>query len=249
MAWKRFAEAAEASDRALDLDSDNLAALRIGIKARLCACDWRRREDDERRVSDGVRAGQNIIAPFDHRALRDSEAEALELAQLWEKRYAKSDATWRGEAYRHNKIRIAYFSPDLRDHVVADVIAGCFEQHDRAQFETTAISLGPDDGSKMRARLKAAFDRFVDGRFLREDQIAAMLREFEIDIAVDLNCCPGAEHGGILARRAAPIQVNYLGYPGTKGVPFVDYLIADPILTPQQNRAFYTEQIACLPYT
>jgi protein O-GlcNAc transferase len=246
---KRFAEAAEASNRAHELDPLNVAVERVGIHSRLFACDWRRRDEDKKRVTDGLNSGQNIIDPFFHRALCDSESESFILAKMWARRFQGNRAAWNGPVYRHDKIRIAYISTDFYDHVVSDVIVGCFEHHDRARFETTAISLGPNDGSDMRHRLEAAFDRFVDMRGKTVDQVAATLRELEIDIAVDLNGQPNAEHTRAFAYRPVPLQVNFLGYPGTKGAPFFDYIIADPILIPDEHRAFYVENIAYLPNT
>ena len=153
---ERYAQAVEASDRALALDPGHVPAARHGIHARLHSCDWRRRTEDCRRITEGLRAGQDIVASVFHRAISDSESESLMLARLRAKDFTKSsNALWNGDLYRHDRIRIAYISSDFRDHVVARVIAGCFEHHDRIRFETTAISVGPDDGSEMRGRLDA----------------------------------------------------------------------------------------------
>jgi predicted O-linked N-acetylglucosamine transferase (SPINDLY family) len=248
-ASKRLAEAVEASDRALALDPGNSSATRLGIQSRLFACDWRRREDDERRITAGLKAGVLLVSPLNHRALCSSEAEHFEVARLRARAFPPSIPLWRGEIYRHDRIRIAYLSTDFRDHVVADAIAGCFEHHDKARFETTAISLGPTDGSAMRRRLEAAFDRFVDVHALSDAEVAAMLRASEIDIAIDLNGYIGESRTGILARRPAPVQVNYFGYPGTMGVPFIDYIIADPVVIPEEHRVHYSEQVVYLPCT
>jgi len=247
---KSFAEAAEASDRALSLDPENIGAARVGIHSRLHSCDWRMREDDKRRVTEGLGAGQQIVAPVFHRALCDSEAENLILARIWAKGFPRPEKLlWHGETYRHDKIRIAYLSTDFRDHVVADAIAGCFEHHDKTRFETTAISLGPNDASQMRRRIEAAFDRFIDVQAVSDPQAATMLRELEIDIAIDLNGHSGDKRVGILARRPAPLQVNYLGYPGTMGVPFIDYIIADPVVIPEEHQIHYSEKVAYLPHS
>lgn len=247
---KNFAEAMDASDSALVLDPENITAARAGIHARLFACDWRRRNEDEQRVAQGVKAGLRIVAPVFHRSIRDSEPESLILARLWAKAFPQSTtALWRGESYRHDKIRIAYLSTDFRDHVVADAIVGCFEHHDRRRFETTAISLGPNDASEMRRRVEAAFDRFIDVQAASDSEVAAAMRALEIDIAIDLNGHSGAKRPGILVQRPAPLQVNYLGYPGTMGVPFIDYIIADRITIPEENQIHYDERVAYLPHT
>ena len=122
---------------------------------------------------------------------------------------------WDGQPYRHEKMRLAYMSTDFRDHVVADMIVGCLEQHDRTRLDMTAISIGPDDGSAMRRRIAGAFDRFVDAHSMSDSQLARWIRELEIDVLVDLNGNSGENRQEILLYRPAPVQVSYLGYPGT----------------------------------
>lgn len=246
----RFAEAIEASDRALALDPGHISAARIGIRARLFACDWNRREEDERRISEGVRAGKRYITPFFHRSMSGSEAEHLALARLWTRKERRPARPMAGsDPYRHGKMRIAYMSTDFRDHVVSDVIAGCFEQHDRSRLELTAISLGPDDGSAMRTRIAAAFDRFVDGQSLSDREVARQIRELEIDVLIDLNGSSGENRREILLHRPAPVQVSYLGYAGTTAMPCVDYIIADPVVIPEEHHRYYTEQVVYLPHS
>ena len=246
---KRLTESVEASDRALALDPQSDEAARLGIQSRLFACDWRRRDDDKRRITEGLRMGRLLISPLNHRALCSSESEHFEMARLRAKSVLRTEALWQGQIYRHDKIRIAYLSSDFRDHVVADAIAGCFEHHDRMRFETTAISLGPDDGSPMRRRIAAAFDRFIDAQTMSDAEVAAILRASEIDIAIDLNGYTSLPRTGILARRPAPVQVNYFGYPGTTGSPFADYIITDPVVIPEEHRIYYSEQIVYLPHS
>jgi predicted O-linked N-acetylglucosamine transferase (SPINDLY family) len=247
---RQFSEAIDASDRALELDPESIDAARIGIQARLFACDWDRREADKRRISEGVAAGRRIITPFYHRTISDSEAEHLVLAKIWAKGLLRAP-TAQGQHNRHRsgKIRIAYMSTDFRSHVVADMIVGCFEHHDKTRFETTAISLGPDDGSAMRRRIEAAFDRFVDAGTMSDLNIAGMVRELDIDILIDLNGNSGEQRTGVLSHRPAPVQVIYLGYPGTMGLPFIDYIIADRVVIPEENRVHYSEQVVYLPHT
>ncbi len=245
-----FAEAIEASDRALALDPGLVAAVRVGIHARQFACDWSRRTQDRRQIADGVRDGKRYTTPFFHRAISESEAEGLALARLCTQaqRRAKKPL-WGGEPYRHSKIRIAYMSTDFRDHVVADMIAGCFEQHDRARFDITAISLGPNDRSAMRARIGAAVERFIDSRAMSDAQVARRIRELEIDVLIDLNGSSGENRPEILRHRPAPVQATYLGYPGTTAMPCVDYIIADRFVIPHDQRRWYTEQVVDLPHS
>src|SRR5262249_36686278 len=119
--------------------------------------------------------------------------------------------------------------------------------HDRSRFETYAISFGPDDHSAMRKRLEAGFDHFLDARRLSDEATAQLIRAREIDIAVDLKGFTFGSRPGIFALRPAPVQVNYLGHPGTLGSPCIDYLVADRWLIPEELRAHYAEQIVYLP--
>jgi len=245
---KKHAEASSACDQALKIDPQNPVAARIGIFSRMHACDWSRRAEDLVQITQSITAGRPIIKPFEHRALCESEAENLALARLWAKGYPPADKpVWRGERYTHDRIRIAYVSTDIRSHVVGAAIIGCLESHDRSQFEITIVSLSPGDGGEIRRRAEAAADRFLDAHDLDDASIARIMREWEIDIAIDLNGLTGAKRHGILARRPAPIQVNYLGYPGTMAAPFIDYIIADPVIIPAQDRIHYSEKVAYLP--
>lgn len=244
----RFAEAIEASDRALALDPGHPAAVRVGIRARLFACDWSRREQDKRLISAGLQAGKCLITPFFHRAISASEAENLALARVWARRTQPQKQRLCGtEPYRHNKMRIAYMSTDFRDHVVSDMIVGCFEQHDRARFELTAISVGPKDRSRMRSRIVAAFEQFIDGHAMSDIEVARRIRELEIDVLIDLNGNSGESRSDILRHRPAPVQVTYLGYPGTTAMACIDYIVADRIVIPEEHYCYYSERVVELP--
>jgi predicted O-linked N-acetylglucosamine transferase (SPINDLY family) len=246
----RLAQAAEAADHALALDPAHLVATRVGIRCRLQGCDWSRRDDDRREVAARLAAGTLIVGNIDHLGMCDSEAQLRLGAE-----YAASaivpvaEPLWRGERYRHEKIRIAYVSADLHNHATAFLIAGLFEHHDKARFETTAISLGRDDAGEMRRRIAAAFDRFIDVQTMPDAEVAGMIRELEIDIAIDLKGYTGGARTGIFAYRPAPVQVNYLGYPGTMAAPFIDYIIADRVVIPEEHQINYSEKVVYLPWS
>lgn len=244
----RHAEAAEASDRALQLDPEHKNATRIGIHSRVFACDWSKREEDRLAAKKGFESGGFSLRPFSLKLISDSEQDCLSSTRVWTRAAQWSgEPFWKGERYRHDKIRVAYISTDFRTHPVGTVMVGPLEHHDKKDFEITAISLHPGDDGQVRRRIKAAVDRFVDAHTLGDGTIATMLRELEIDIAVDLNGHTGSKRHGVLMRRPAPLQVNYLGYPGTMASSFIDYIIADRTVIPEENRAFYTEKVAYLP--
>ncbi len=143
-------------------------------------------------------------------------------------------------------MRVAYLSSDFGVHATALLAAGLFEHHDRSRFEVTALAWDCDD-SPMRRRLEPAFDRFVDIGAMPDAAVAQLIREREIDIAVDLKGFTRGHRCRILAGRPAPIQVGYLGYPGTMGAAWIDYLIADRFVAPPEAAQCYSEKLVYLP--
>ena len=248
---KRFEESARDCETLLALNPDYPYARGLLMRARLHCCDWRNLDEARAIIAAQLRGGARIIHPFGHLAISASPPEQLQSAQIFTRNlHALSPAPlWRGERYCHDKIRVAYLSADFYAHATAFLMAGVFEHHDRNRFETFAVSFGPDDKSEIRARVKAAFDGFLDVRAESDAQIAAILRAMEIDIAVDLKGYTGGARPGILAFRPAPVQLQYLAYPGSMGTDHIDYLIADRIVIPDTERRFYAEQIVYLPHT
>ena len=148
------------------------------------------------------------------------------------------------------KIKIAYLSAHFRKHVVAYLTAELFELHDKKQFEIYAFSYGmKNEQTKIRKRLEVSFDKFIDVSNVSDDEIAALIQGYGIHIVIDLDGYIGEARIGILASRPAPIQVQYLGYPGTLGLSYIDYMIADKIVIPKEQREHYTEKILFLPDT
>ena len=145
------------------------------------------------------------------------------------------------------KVRVAYVSGDFRDHALARLTAGMYGAHDRDRFEIFGISYSPPCTSSVRQRIEASFDHFIDITKLSDAQASARLRELEIDIAVDLTGYTQSHRFGIFAHRSAPIQVNYLGYPGTSGAPVIDYIIGDRWVTPLDQAEAFSEQLVLMP--
>jgi predicted O-linked N-acetylglucosamine transferase (SPINDLY family) len=146
------------------------------------------------------------------------------------------------------KIRLGYFSADFREHPVALLMAETFELHDRTRFELIGFSFGADAKDAVRNRVVSSFDQFLEVGEKTDAEIAALARELGIDIAVDLGGDTKDARIGIFAHRAAPVQVSYLGYPGTMGAPYLDYLLADKTVCPERNQLHYTEKLAYLPH-
>lgn len=149
-------------------------------------------------------------------------------------------------AVRH-PLRIAYFSADFHEHATAYLAAELFELHDRTRFEVMAYSYGPEDGSAIRKRLVQAFDRFIDVQSVPQDVIARHVADQKIDILIDLKGYTKQARLDLLSRRLTPVQVSYLGYPGTVGSPYMDYVIGDRFVTPAEHQPFYSERLVILP--
>jgi protein O-GlcNAc transferase len=248
---KRYDEASIAYDRAFALSPDLAALEGERIHCRMYLCDWRNFETERDHLVQSVRSGKENTNPFAFLGVGSSAGDQLDCAQLWtRKRYPPSaNALWGGEIYQHDKIRVGYVSSDFRQHPVADLIAGVFECHDRSRFDVLGISIGADNHSEIRRRLVRSFDKFIDAPALGAAEIARRIREEEIDILIDLNGATWNARTEIFARRPAPVQVNYLGYPGTMGGRYFDYIVADPVLIPASQQNSYSEKIAYLPHS
>jgi protein O-GlcNAc transferase len=246
---KRFDEALASYDKALALKPDYAEAFGGVIWCVCTLCEWGRKAALAGEMIKRIVERRAIVPPF---ALLGCSGDPVLQLQC-----AKNHAAgrllplpqplWTGAKWRHNKVRIAYLSADFREHPVAHLMAELFERHDRSRFEVIALSFGADDGSDMRKRLLSAFDRFVDVRGKSDKEAALVLHNLQADIAIDLMGHTNDSQPGILAHRPAPVQVNYLGYPGTTGTAFIDYIVADNIVAPFEHQAFYTEKIVHLP--
>ena len=246
---KRYEDAFAAYSKAFALDPDLTGVEGDRLSAKMRACNWSNLDLECSHLIASVRHGKTHTAPFALIAIPSSPGEQLQCARLWSAREypASQDTVWQGERYKHNRIRIAYLSPDFREHPLSYLAAGMFDCHDKSLFDVTAISFGADDDSEIRRRLKGSFERFVDVETRDDDQVANLLRELEIDITVDLAGYTAGLRTGIFAKRPAPIQVNYLGYPGTMGAQYIDYIIADRIIIPENQQECYSEKVVVLP--
>ena len=245
---KRYDEASADYDELLQAAPDFPYALGNAALARAYCCDWRRLKQDREQIHAALQSGRAVVSPHASTLIVNDPKDQLRAAQTWvAERCPEMPPLWRGERYRHDRIRVAYLSADFHSHATAYLAAGLFETHDKSRFETVAISFGPDDSSEMRQRLTRAFDRFIDVRDESDRQVAVLLREMEIDIAVDLKGFTQDARPGILAYRPAPVQVNYLGHPGTMGARYIDYLIADRRIVAEGQERDYSEKVVCLP--
>jgi predicted O-linked N-acetylglucosamine transferase (SPINDLY family) len=225
-------------------------ALGMLVHAQHMSCDWTDSSAEERMIAQ-LRGGNRVASPFVMLAASDSPSDLLQCARIvMRDRFPPSPQPLaRNAHYRHDRIRLAYVSADFHEHPVGQLIAPVIGSHNRARFEVTAISYGVNDNSALRQQFKRSFDRFVDAAPVSDRDAARQMRELEIDIAVDLTGLTANSRPGILSFRPAPVQVNYLGYPGSLGSSAIDYAIADRMVIPENEQQFYDERVAWLPGT
>ena len=222
------------------------------VQAQRDLADWnvRLRAASIDGIVQSVRDGKSTVVPFHFLSVSDSAAAQLSCARQYAAhRFAAGAPAHAIDAHPPgDRVRVAYVSPDFREHAVSYLMAGVFERHDARRFEMVAISLAPEDASPFGQRIKKAFPTFIDASTRRDDDVAALMRELRIDIAVDLTGFTDGSRPGIFQCRAAPVQVNYLGFPGTMGAPFMDYLIADSYVIPAECQSHYSERVVTLPH-
>jgi protein O-GlcNAc transferase len=219
------------------------------LNMKMDLCDWGEIENQVLELSSKIINNEKSIRPMLLMALSDDpslQKRAAETYSLYN--FPENSILPKLQLYKsHSKIKIGYFSADFKNHPVAALTAGLYELHDRSQFEIHAFSFGPDTKDEMNLRIKAGVDHFHEVSEMSDKDITLLARSFEIDIAIDLGGYTSGSRTGIFAMRAAPIQVNYLGYSGTMGASYIDYLLGDKIIIPECQYKNYSEKIVFLP--
>jgi protein O-GlcNAc transferase len=245
---KRYDEALLAYEVARGLDPDHADSYGL-VPTAQAICAFSRIDHLMPALTEAIEVGKPFT-PFALLAVCDDPALHLRCAKKYiGARMGMPPPSRTGAVRHHDKIRIAYLSGDFCQHPVMLLAVGLFEIHDRSRFEVIGVSFGPDDHSQFRQRIIDSFDDFHDVRARSDRDVARLLNDWACDIAIDLTAYTKHSRSEILSLRPAPVQVNYLGYPGTMGADFIDYVIADPITLPFDQQPFYTEKIVHLPHT
>jgi predicted O-linked N-acetylglucosamine transferase (SPINDLY family) len=245
---KRYLEAIDSFDKAHFYQPDFPALSGLRTHTKMQVCDWNDLHGNIAQLSDQIENGLPCAPPFSVLALIDTYGAQRKMAEIWAKQKHPRDHTLGDIApYRHQKIRVGYFSMDFASHPVSHLIAEVIALHDRKNFEVYAFSFGPPSEDDMRKRLEIAFDQFIDVRSKSDLEIAELARTMEIDIAIDLAGYTYGARTNIFAMRAAPIQAHYLGYPGTMSADYIDYILADEIVIPEHQQTQYTEKVIYIP--
>lgn len=272
-AWFNLGNAAEkagdlsraraALERCAALVPQSAKTLSALVNVRRKLCDWKNLDADVARLGELIHSPAFLAdeadapAPFGVLALTLGAADHLCVARAHSRAIERKAAAWlpsvgtfQRPAHRaaDGRIRVGYLSPDFREHPIAQLMAGVIEAHDRNRFEISAWSLGPDDASAYRARIMAGADRFEDVRDLDTGAATRLMRDAGLDIVVDLAGYTAHARPEILALRVAPAQVNYLGFPGSMGADFMDYIVLDPVIAGEGDERFYSERVVRLPY-
>ena len=216
---------------------------------RLHSCDWSQYEATASRLQAQVLDGKPDDVPFSFFVHSHSAPAQLQCARNFvaDRHPAAAITGLRGFPADAQRIKVGYLSFDFHEHATAYLMAGLFESHDRSRFDIVALSYGRNDASAMRRRLEASVERFVDVSRHTDREVAALMQSLGVQIAVDLKGFTGGARTGILACRAAPVQINFLGYPGTMGAEYMDYIVADRHVIPDQDRIHYAETVIHMP--
>ncbi len=255
----RLADAARAHRRAIAIDPDHAAAQAMLVEALQHMCDWENLEPAARRLDELVDSAlRRNVKPGEPPGISITRCEDasrnLEIAKSWSVDIARRMATLKDqlpsdfERSPKGKIRVGYLSADFHAHATSYLMVSLFGLHDREVFEIHAYSYGPDDSSDYRKRIVNGCDRFADIRDLSAVDAARRIHQDGIDILVDLKGYTKDTRLEICALRPAPVQATYLGFPGSTGAGFFDYILTDRIVTPQDQAPFYTEKFVYLPH-
>jgi predicted O-linked N-acetylglucosamine transferase (SPINDLY family) len=246
----RLDAAIAAFDEALAVDPDHMAALAHKLFYQAHACDWSA-------FPAWKAAGEHLdtaIQPFAALTFEDDAAAQLRRSRAWAAKTFPRAAQMlagppRPAPAADGRIRLGYFSADFHDHATLHLMNGLLREHDRSRFAVHAFSYGPEIDDAMRRRLVAQCDSFTDVRDLPDAEIVQFARAQNLDIAIDLKGYTQNGRVQLFAQRLAPVQIAYLGYPGSSGAPFIDYLVADRTVVPPGAEALYSETLIHLPHS
>ena len=246
---KRLDEALASYESAVALNPDLDWMLGNSLHARMHLCLWDDLENRLHELTNKINNGEKVISPFPLLTLIDDPEIHRKTAEIYaNKKFPKSHVLPEiGRYPKHKKIRIGYFSADFKNHPVAFLTAELYEVHDRERFEIHAFSFGADTQDEMNLRIKAGVDHFHDVRSMSHEDTAMLARSVELDIAVDLGGYTANCRTEIFAMSAAPIQISYIGYLGTMAADYIDYLIADQTIIPEDHQQYYLEKIVYMP--
>lgn len=248
---KNYPEAVRSYENLLGIEPEFPFAEGILLHAKMMCCDWDGYEARCASIRARLQAGGKCADPFGYQGVCESEADLLKCAEIYgASAFPPPPAVpARPAAARGARITVGYLCGEFREQATAVLMCGVFEHHDKDRIRLVGYDNGWDDGSRYRRRIDRCFDEMVDIRRLGDAHVAQLVRRMGVDVLVNLNGYFGEPRLGVFAHRPSPVQVNYLGFPGTIGVDYIDYLIADRIVIPEASRGHYAEKIVYLPHS
>lgn len=241
-------EATAALAKAVSINPSYIEAIANLVHQLKDLCDWRMVDDLTRQLIHSVESGSGAVNPFVFLTLETTPRQQRQCAEQWAQARRLTASGAAQTAVKRERLTIGYLSADFQEHATAHLISELFELHDRGQFRIIGYSYGADDGSAARARLRGSFDSFVDLEHVSHASAAARIRADRVDILVDLKGYTTNARPEIMALRPAPIQVSYLGYPGTMGTRAIDYVLVDRFAVPPHQQEHFTETLVHLPH-
>ena len=247
---KCYEAAAKSFHQALVLNPELPFGKGVLLHAKMLACDWQGVDSLYQSICQDLTENKKSADPFGFQGICNDELLLQKCAEIFSNTKFSASPQFDFEHLKREgeKIRIGYLCGEFREQATAILMTEIWELHDKSRFEIVAFDNGWDDKSPRRKRIEEAFDEWIDISRMSDDQAAALIADKEIDVLVNLNGFFGKPRQGIFAKKPAPIQVNYLGFPGTIGSTYMDYLIADNVVIPKESRQYYTEKIVHLPH-
>lgn len=246
---KQYDDALYSYQKANEINPKVEFLLGIHLHVKQLACEWRDLQSDIDLLELSVAQNEKTVIPFTMLAMTDRPDLHLKASEIFKSsKFPLVPKSFKFESKTTNeKIRIGYYSADFHNHATAYLMAELFESHNTERFEIFGFSFGPNVEDEMRQRLKRSFHQFKDISLLSDQEVGQLSRELGINIAIDLKGYTQDCRPGIFAQRCAPVQVNFLGYPGSMGAEYIDYLIADRHVAPIKNQHHYCEKIVYMP--
>lgn len=245
----QYQEALAAYSQAYKIKPQENFLLGILLHHKMLICEWAGLDELYNEIHLGLLVGNKVAEPFGLMAFSESERDLQLCAEIFAADFYPRQTLHAEKIQKEHqlKIRIGYLCGEFREQATSILMTGLYENHNRAKFEIIAFDNGVADNSEIRARIEDAFDQIIDIRNIPDLEVAQLIKQMDIDILVNLNGYFGKGRQGIFAYKPSPIQVNFLGFPGTLGAPYIDYLVADPVVIPPASKQFYDEKIAYLP--
>ena len=224
------------------------------VQEKLLNCDWNNLDRDLNDLKNKILEDKKIASPMLLSTVFDSSELLFKASKIWIQQFDEGNSRFQDQILEKNtKIKIGYFSADFRDHPIGHLIVKMLETHDKSKYEIFGFYLGKrhEENDIFHSRIKKAFTKFYDVSNMSNEEIISLSKNLKIHIAIDLMAHTGGHEGkfGIFQKKLAPIQINFLGYPGTSGSDKIDYIIADKTVIPEKNKKFFSEKVIYLPHS